>query len=35
MSGQIHSLLTVALLVPYIGLGLGMLGLISYICWKR
>jgi hypothetical protein len=34
MSGQIHALLVISLLVPFVALGLGLLGLISYICWK-
>jgi hypothetical protein len=34
MSGQIHALLVVSLLVPFVGIGLGILGLIFYICWK-
>lgn len=34
MSGSIHTLLVIALLVPYVALSLGMIGLVGYIAWK-
>ncbi len=33
MTHTVHALLVVALLVPFLAVGLSLVGLVFYICW--
>ncbi len=35
MTAHIHTLLVLALLVPFAALGLSLVGLVFYICWAQ
>jgi hypothetical protein len=34
MTAQIHTLLVIALLVPFVAVALSLIGLIFVMCWK-